>query len=94
MEAPTEEKHEELTLDVLLKNIQDHAVESIAESTCQIEENPEFVRLHIYTNDKRKFGVVKIQKSDLSLQLRKLINGKPEIYDSKSFDELKQYIKL
>ncbi len=53
------------------------------------EDNSEFIRLHIYTADSRKLGTVKISKSDMTIQYKKI--GQ-DAYIIKTADELKKYI--
>lgn len=61
------------------------------DSTDKIEDNPDFVKIHIYTADNRKIGFVKITKADMSLSFRKLI-GTPETFELSSVDDLKEYL--
>ena len=61
-------------------------------STDKIEDNPDFLKIHIYTSDNCKIGFVKIIKSDLSLSFRKLNGGMPQTYELSSVDDLKEYL--
>lgn len=56
------------------------------------EDNNEYCKLHMYTSQNRKIGIVKISKSDFTMQLRKL--GNPESYTLKSIEDIKNYINL
>ncbi|OPZ21219.1 MAG: hypothetical protein BWZ04_01159 [Firmicutes bacterium ADurb.BinA205] len=68
------------------------AAEAVPDVRIQNEEHPEFIRLHIYTTNNTKFGVVKIMKSNLSIQLRKIVDNQTNIYDLKSAEEFINYI--
>ena len=60
-------------------------------STDKIEDNPEFVKIHLYASDNRKIGFVKIMKADMSLSFRKLIDM-PQTFELSSIDDLKKYL--
>ena len=81
----------EYTPELLQKAIQEFAYNHITACTFKNEETDEIIRIHIYSTN-NKVGVVKIQKANMAIQFRRIQNGKPEIFDTKSFDELKQYI--
>ena len=80
------------TAEIIAKKIKEYCSETVKDCQFQTEDCIEFIRIHIYTSEQRKFGVVKIQKSDLAVNFRKLVNGKPEVYDLKSIDELRNYM--
>lgn len=73
------------TIAEQIKNI----ISSIPDISCTPEDNSEFIRLHLYTADSRKLGTVKISKSDMSIQYKKI--GQ-DAYIIKTADELKKYI--
>ena len=81
----------EYTPELLQKAIQEFAYNHITACTFKNEETDEIIRIHIYSTN-NKVGVVKIQKANMAIQFRRIQNGKPEIFDTNSFDELKQYI--
>lgn len=56
----------------------------------QQEETDDCVKLHIYSSDNRKIGIVKIFKSDFSMQFRK--TGNPTPYILHSVNDIKNYI--
>lgn len=58
--------------------------------SCIEEDTDDCLKLHIYTSDQRKIGNVRISKSDLSLQLKKI--GNPTSYILKSAEDIKNYI--
>lgn len=58
--------------------------------SCIEEDTDDCLKLHIYTSDQRKIGNVRISKSDLSLQLKKI--GNPTPYILKSTEDIKNYI--
>lgn len=62
----------------------------IPDFLCVKEDTADCLRLHMYTSGNRKIGNVKILKSDLSLQLRKI--GNPTPYILKSAEDIKNYI--
>ena len=62
----------------------------IANVSYQQEDTDDYMRLHIYISNNKKVGVVKILKSDLSMQLRK--TGNPTPYILYSVDDIKKYI--
>ncbi|MDD6488484.1 MAG: type I restriction endonuclease [Clostridia bacterium] len=60
----------------------------LSDFSFQQEENDDYLKLHIYSVE-RKFGIIKISKSDCSIQLRKI--GTPA-QDLSSVDEIKKYL--
>lgn len=73
------------------------AIKSVASSgitgcVFQEEDTPEMVRIHIYYPDNRKFGIVKINKANNSMQLRKLAGGSPQNYDLASTEDLMKFM--
>lgn len=60
--------------------------------TYKQEDSIEFLKLHIYTSANQKFGIVKIRKADLSIQLRKFENGIPTTYKLESAKDIEAYL--
>jgi len=83
-----EEEHKANTPDTIAEQIK-NIISSIPDISCTPEGNSEFIRLHLYTADSRKLGTVKISKSDMSIQYKKI--GQ-DAYIIKTADELKKYI--
>lgn len=80
------------TLESITDTIIGIAENSIRDFAYMPDETNDFLRLHIYTTENRKIGTVKIIKSNYVIQLRKIVNGKPEIYDLSSAEEIKAYL--
>lgn len=83
----------EKTPELLLQDIQTIVKNLIPNCTWQQENLPDLIKLHIYTNDNRKYGIIKIQIADMAIQFRKLINGMPEVHEIQSLDDLTNYFK-
>ena len=83
----------EYTPELLQKAIQEFALSKIKDCTFKNEETNEIIRIHLFSTDNNKVGAVKIQKSNLAIQFRRIQNGKPEIFDTNSLDELLQHIQ-
>lgn len=81
----------EVTLDSIIDSISNQAA-GIPDVKLQTEEQSEFIRIHIFSTCNTKFGAVKIMKSDLSIQLRKFVNGQVNVYDLSSAEEFVKYI--
>lgn len=80
-----------VTLEAVVDSITQQAA-AIPDVRMQQEEQPDFLRLHIFTTGNAKFGAVKIKKNDLSIQFRKFVNGQLNVYDLSSADEFAKYI--
>ena len=68
--------------------------EKLPGCTLQEEDTPDVLKLHVYLADSRKFGIVKIGKTDKSLQLRKLAGGAPQTIGLASADDLKRHLSF
>ncbi len=62
----------------------------IPDFLCIKEDTDDCLKLHMYTSSNRKIGNIKISKTDLSLQLKKI--GNPTSYILKSAEDIKNYI--
>ncbi len=85
---PIEQKTEQ---PMTFENIVEKAKVYVAKYDVTPEDNQQFIRLHLYSNGS-KTGVVKIAKSDLSIQYRDLSQGTPIVHNLSAIDELKSYI--
>lgn len=68
------------------------AQSSIPDCNCIQEDSADFLKLHLYAASNQKLGIVKIKKSDLSIQLRKFENGVPNSYSLESAEDIRNYI--
>lgn|GEM_PF-293497 len=82
---------ENVSADTVGKNVMSIASELFHNCRCQAEDTPDVLKIHIYLESGQKFGIVKIEKQSLSLQLRKLI-GSPQNYTLSSEQDLKNYV--
>ncbi len=80
--------------DEIFNYISDHSSEIGNGISCTKEDNIDFIRLHIYTSNTQKLAVLKIMKSDMSLQLRKFTNGIPSAYPVQSIEDVINALKL
>lgn len=81
------------TVESISEKIQVIAKNNISDYQCQEENTPEFCKLHIYTTDNKKMGVIKISKSDLTIQFRALGNGGLTVYELQSVEEFKKLME-
>ncbi len=82
---------ENVSADTVGKNVMSIASELFHNCRCQAEDTPDMLKIHIYLENGQKFGIVKIEKQSLSLQLRKLV-GSPQNYTLSSEQDLKNYV--
>lgn len=87
------ESEKVLTVESISETIQTIAKNNIPDYRCQEEDIPEFYKLHIYTTDNKKMGIIKISKSDLTIQFRTLGNSEPIVYELQSVEEFKKLIE-
>ena len=91
-DSPIETVNEEpVTFESVISNLL-QLTSDIPDVSIQQEDNEKFKRLHIYTTNNVKYGVIKVLKNDFSIQFRKIINNQTNIYDLKSASELKNYL--
>lgn len=57
---------------------------------CKEEDTPDFMRLHIYNQNSQKLGIVKISKSESSIQFRQ--PGNPVMHNINSADDIKKFL--
>ena len=81
-----------ITAETISETIQTIGQNQIPDFRCQTEDTPDFYKLHIHTTNSRKMGVVKISKTDLSIQFRELGNGTPIVHELQSAEEFKNLI--
>ncbi|HAJ97412.1 MAG TPA: hypothetical protein DCO72_06730 [Ruminococcus sp.] len=60
---------------------------------CQEEDTHDVLRVHIYTSANKKIGIVKIKKSDFTMQFRDLSKGAPTIHILESPEEFTELIQ-
>lgn len=60
------------TVQEISEKINNICQDCVPDYRFQQEDNSEFVRIHIYTTSNSKLGIVKIMKSDCSLQFKKI----------------------
>ncbi|MBQ7003119.1 MAG: DUF4041 domain-containing protein [Oscillospiraceae bacterium] len=82
------------TLPSIIETISQNLDSIAAGGSLKQEDTPDFVRLHIYTAAGQKRAVLKIMKSDLSMQLRKFTNGIPAAFDVKDPDACLQILRV
>lgn len=75
-----------------VEEIKSAALSKITGCVFQEEDTPDMLRIHIYYPDNRKFGIVKINKANNSMQLRKLAGGSSQNYDLTSADDLMKFL--
>ena len=80
------------TVKSVSETIQKIAQSSIPDYRCQEEDTADFYKLHIYTTGNQKVGVIKIVKSDLSMQFRKLGSNLPVVHKLQSPEELRNLV--
>lgn len=80
--------------DEILNYISAHFSEIGNDISCTKEDNVDFIRLHIYTSNTQKLAVLKIMKADMTLQLRKFINGIPSAYPVQSVEDVINALKF
>lgn len=68
------------------------AKSSVPDCNCIQEDSADFLKLHLYAASNKKLGIVKIKKSDLSIQLRKFENGVPNSYSLESAEDIRNFI--
>ncbi len=78
-----------VTVNSISETIQKIGQNQIPDFRCQTEDTPDFYKLHIHTTGSRKLGVVKISKSDLSIQFRELGNGAPIVHELQSAEDFR-----
>ncbi|MBR0484682.1 MAG: type I restriction enzyme HsdR N-terminal domain-containing protein [Oscillospiraceae bacterium] len=82
-----------VTLETISETIQKIGQNEIPDFRCQTEDTPDFYKIHIHTTNSRKMGVVKISKSDLSIQFRELGNGAPIVHELQSAEEFRSLVE-
>ena len=80
------------TLESISEIIEKIGQSEIPDFRCQPEDTQDFYKLHIYTTGNRKMGVVKISKSDLSIQFRELGKGAPIVHELQSAEEFRKFV--
>lgn len=83
-----QEHSNSVTVQSLSDKLQNILQDSISNVSYQQEDTNDYLKIHIYSGE-RKFGIVKISKSDFSIQLRKI--GMPA-QNLNSIDEIKNYL--
>lgn len=81
------------TVESISEKIRLIAQNNVSDYQCQEEDTPEFYKLHIYTTDNKKMGIIKISKSDLTIQFRALGNGGLTVYELQSTEEFKKLME-
>ena len=61
-----------IDINVISQKIQDDLQKEIADCSCREEDNDNSIKLHIYTSNNCKLGIVKISKDDRSVQCKKI----------------------
>ena len=82
-----------LTVESISEKIRVIAQNNVSDYQCQEEDTPEFYKLHIYTTDNKKMGIIKISKFDLTIQFRALGNGGLTVYELQSAEEFKKLME-
>ncbi|MEE5992187.1 MAG: hypothetical protein V3G42_02990 [Oscillospiraceae bacterium] len=73
--------------------IQTSALCTLPDCHCQEEDTNDTLRVHIYTSANKKIGIVKIKKSDFSMQFRDLSQGAPIIHIIETPEEFTEIIQ-
>ena len=73
--------------------IQTSALCTLPDCHCQEEDTHDTLRVHIYTSENKKIGIVKIKKSDFSMQFRDLSKGAPIIHILETPEEFTEIVQ-
>lgn len=87
------ESEKVLTVESISEIIQTIAKNNISDYRCQEEDTSEFYKLHIYTTDNKKMGIIKISKSNLTIQFRALGDDGLTVYEFQSTEEFKKFME-
>lgn len=79
-----------MTIGEMSDKISKYALSIIPECHSQSEDTPDCTKIHIYSSN-RKVAIVKVMKSNSTIQFRKV--GVPTSYDLKSVEEVEKYLK-
>lgn len=60
---------------------------------CQEEDTHDVLKVHIYTSANKKIGIVKIKKSDFTMQFRDLSKGAPTIHILETTEQFNEIIQ-
>lgn len=91
--APAEQvKEKSITIETISKTIQEIASKNVPDFRCQTEDSNDFYKLHIYTTGSQKVGIIKITKSNLSIQFRQFANGTPVSYDLQRAEDFSKFL--
>lgn len=82
--------HNKLSNQSLFEKIHNIFQNTIPDYTYNQEDTDEFSKIHIYTTQNRKLGIVKILKSDNSMQFKKTGST---YFDVNTIDDIKNYIE-
>ncbi len=85
-----DKKVQELSVDDIAEEIIKVVIQVVINGKYQTEDTADCLKIHIYTMDNRKLGIVKIAKTDKSLQFRRIGDSTP--YPLDTVAELSQYL--